>query len=82
LVATLKLISDISASWVARPGRDWLLGPAPSLADMQLAPILHFIRQTPEGRSAMAQCELLSAWWSRVMERTWLEAVLRSGDVG
>lgn len=81
LVEILALISDISDSWVARPGREWLLGPAPGLADLQLAPVVNLIQRTAEGRRAMAGLDQLTVWWARIQQRSWLEAVLHSGEI-
>ena len=82
LTAILSLIVDFSAVITSRPGQEWLLGPTPILADLQLAPIVHLRRQTDIGRRALAESEPLEAWWSRVQERAWLKEVLLSAEIG
>jgi glutathione S-transferase len=81
LAEVLGLVSDISENVTARPGRDWLLGSSPSLADMLLAPVLRLLRRTPEGRRALSRQERLSVWLNKIGERAWLDAVLRDEEI-
>jgi len=49
--------------------RPWLLGGAPSLADLHAAPILDYFRMAPEGRELLARHGRLAAWWDRIAAR-------------
>ncbi len=41
----------------------YLCGPAPSLADRQVAPVMAYFSGTPEGLSLRAKSPRLSRWW-------------------
>lgn len=56
----------------------WLLGGAPSLADLHAAPILDYFRMAPEGRDLLASRERLAAWWNRVAARPSAQVLGRS----
>jgi glutathione S-transferase len=47
----------------------WLAGPALSLADLYVAPMLHYFLMSPQGSEMMRAHDNLSAWWSRMDSR-------------
>lgn len=48
---------------------DYLAGDSLSLADLFLAPILFWVRITPEGQARMGNHPNLGAWWERLAAR-------------
>jgi glutathione S-transferase len=50
-------------------GGTWLAGEALSLADIHLAPILTYVRMTPEGPDLLAPHPWLRGWWERIEKR-------------
>lgn len=44
-------------------------GDRPSLADLHLAPIIDYLRQTPEGERLMGEVGSLSRWWAKMQDR-------------
>ena len=48
---------------------EFLAGKALSLADLHLAPIHDYFRQTPEGESLLSGAPKLSRWWSTMSRR-------------
>ncbi len=47
----------------------YLAGDAPSLADLHLAPVFDYFRQTPEAERILGSAPGLGQWWARVAER-------------
>jgi glutathione S-transferase len=47
----------------------WLCGNALSLADLHLAPIMHYFADTPEGRRVLPTLPKLARWWPVMRER-------------
>jgi glutathione S-transferase len=47
----------------------YLCGPAMSLADIHLAPIMAYFSQTPEGKSMLAKSPKLARWWQGMSAR-------------
>ena len=47
----------------------FLAGPAVSLADLTLFPVLVYVRGTPEGRSALQNAPSVRAWFGRMAAR-------------
>ena len=48
---------------------EFLIGGAPSLADLHLVPILDYFARTEDGCAALARHPRLSAWWERIEQR-------------
>ena len=57
---------------------EFLAGKALSLADLHLAPIYDYFRQTPEGESLLSGAPKLSRWWSTMSRRPSLESTAPS----
>ena len=47
----------------------YLCGPAISLADIHLAPVMAYFSQTPEGKSLLAKSPKLARWWQGMSAR-------------
>lgn len=47
----------------------WLLGDAPTLADLHAAPILDYFRMAPDAAPLLARHPGLMAWWDRIAAR-------------
>lgn len=47
----------------------YLCGPAISLADIHLAPVMAYFSQTPEGKSLLAKSPKLARWWQGMSTR-------------
>jgi glutathione S-transferase len=47
----------------------FLCGPAVSLADLHLAPVMAYFSQTPEGKKILAGSPRLSRWWQSISAR-------------
>lgn len=47
----------------------WFGGPAVSLADLHLAPMVYYALKAPEARNLIARHANLSAWWERIAVR-------------
>jgi len=52
---------------------DWLAGTY-SLADLHLAPVVVYLRMTPEGAAMLGRHPSLTAWWERMAARPSLTA--------
>lgn len=50
-------------------GRDWLAGPAMSLADLHAAPIVGYFLKAPIAGAMLDKHPALSAWWRRMSSR-------------
>jgi glutathione S-transferase len=48
---------------------EFLIGGAPSLADLHLVPILDYFARTEDGCAALARHPRLSAWWEQIEQR-------------
>ena len=48
---------------------EWLGGPALSLADLYLAPVMAYLSQTAEGRTALGEAPNLARWWKAISTR-------------
>jgi glutathione S-transferase len=66
----LRAISDLA---MAGP---WLCGPAISLADFYLAPMLHYFMQAPVAAELLHRSPSLAAWWQRIAERECMRGTL------
>lgn len=64
--AAPSIEATLSTLDVAARASDWLAGDAMSLADLFLAPILHYFAATPEGKAMLPNHPALQAWMSRV----------------
>ena len=47
----------------------YLCGPAISLADLHVAPVMAYFSQTPEGKSLLAKSPKLARWWQEMSAR-------------
>lgn len=47
----------------------YLCGPAISLADIHVAPVMAYFSQTPEGKSLLAKSPKLARWWQGMSAR-------------
>ncbi len=47
----------------------WLAGASFSLADLHLAPVFAYLRQTPEGRASLERRPALAQWWEQTSKR-------------
>jgi glutathione S-transferase len=47
----------------------YLAGPALSLADLHLAPIMDYFSMTPEGEKTLRKLPKLSEWWAKMKDR-------------
>ena len=62
-------------------GGPWLLGSQTSLADFQLAPVIGYFIQAPEGADLLAEFQNLSAWWKTVESNAmWKAAIAASNE--
>ena len=50
-------------------GTQWLIGPAPTLADLYAAPMFAYFLQSSQGRDMLRGYPRLSAWWSCMTTR-------------
>jgi len=66
------------AQLAAASGGPFLAGPALSLADLLLAPILAYFAQTPEGSAALAKHQAVQDWWARFQGRPSMAATAPS----
>ena len=60
---SLEAIEDVMG------GQPWLAGDALSLADLHLAPVIAYFRQTPEGGQLLASRGRLQRWWEGLAGR-------------
>jgi glutathione S-transferase len=54
---------------LADPSGPYLCGPAPSLADLHVAPVMAYFSGTPEGQSLFAKSPKLTRWWQVMSAR-------------
>lgn len=65
LDASEKALQEIEHLMGAGP---YLAGPALSLADLHLAPILAYFTMTPEGELSMKKLPKLAEWWGKIKD--------------
>ena len=54
---------------LADPTGPYLCGPALSLADLHVAPVMAYFAETPEGKSLLAKSPKLTRWWKEMSAR-------------
>lgn len=64
------------AELAAAAGGKFLAGPAPSIADLLLAPVIAYFDQTPEGAAAMARQPRVQASRSDFSARPAMQATV------
>ncbi len=76
--AAVPAASEALAAMEALFVGEFLAGKALSLADLHLAPICDYFRQTPEGESLFSGVPKLSRWWSTMSRRPSLRSTAPS----
>ena len=54
---------------LADPTGPYLCGPALSLADLHVAPVMAYFGETPEGKDLLAKSPKLARWWKEMSAR-------------